>query len=120
MKNYRIFDMEDWKIEGYRKAIESQGQYINHISIEDDFRKYKIFEIINMCFRQDYNGFMKAWYDINDDYAAWFPKMAEDGFESKYKDNNEVWINTISPDGTKIIETNQSKEKESYLHSLCP
>lgn len=107
--------MEDWSVEGYKKVIEGTGGYMNHISIKDDFTKYKIFEIINMCFHQEYKGFMKAWYDINDDYVAWFPKMASDGFESKYKDDNETWINTISSDGTKIIETNQSKVKGSYL-----
>ncbi len=95
----------DIKINAYRVKGLSQ------ISTEYDFTPYKIFQVINMCFGKDYRGYMKAGYNINDSYGAWFPKISERGYEAKIKSKKDVWINIVSPDGSIITELNPGKSK---------
>ena len=87
------------------------------ITVDDDFREKKIFEIINECFGKDYTGWMKAWYKIDEDNAAWFPRMEE----AKRDDNSSNALagnrfsNRISSDGTVIEEIDPTRNK---VHGL--
>lgn len=47
------------------------------LKVGDDVSNLKIYEIINKYFGKDYKGWMQAWFDIDDNYAAWFPRITE-------------------------------------------
>lgn len=80
------------------------------ILIGDDVSNLKIYEIINKYFGQQYTGWMKAWYDINDDYAAWFPTITEtDDRPSGSWGGTKTYSNTLSTDGKTILETNHDE-----------
>lgn len=77
------------------------------IKITDDISNLKIFEIINECFGKSYKGFMKAWYDVNDNYAAWFPTISKlEGMPDGSYGGTKYYSNTISTDGMQIHERN--------------
>lgn len=79
------------------------------IGINDNLYNKKIYEIINECFRKNYAGWMKAWYNVNDSYAAWFPKLVKESnkpIESNGGKNK--FANVISDDGMTIYENNYS------------
>lgn len=83
------------------------------ILIGDDVSGLKIYEIINKYFGQQYTGWMKAWYDINDDYAAWFPTITEtDDRPSGTWGGAKSYSNTLSNDGKTIIEINHDETAE--------
>ena len=74
------------------------------ITVDDDFREKKIFEIINECFGKDYTGWMKAWYKIDEDNAAWFPRMEE----AKIDDNS-----------SNALAGNRFITKTSHTEKVC-
>lgn len=77
----------------------------NQIDINDDISELKIYQIINSCFGKNYKSWMKAWYDINDAYGAWFPKISESNTKpSGTYGGTKNYTNTLSSDGTIIIE----------------
>ena len=77
------------------------------LCVGDNVAGMKIYEIINKYFGKEYTGWMKAWFDINDEYAAWFPKIykTNDRPDGSYG-GTKMWSNTLSPDESVIIEIN--------------
>ena len=73
----------------------------------DSFKGLKMFEVINECFGTNYKGWVKPWYDINEEYAAWFPVITSDG------------SNMLAVDGASILEVDPDcpteKAKEEIL-----
>lgn len=77
------------------------------IVIGDDISGLKIYEIINKYFGEHYTGWMKAWYDINDEYAAWFPTITKtDEKPGGSYGGRKTHSNTLSTDGQTILEIN--------------
>lgn len=78
-----------------------------YISLQDDFSNFKVYEIINECFGKQYKGWFKAWYDVSDEYAAWFPIISR---KSKRPTGTyggtEEYTNVLSDDWCIITETN--------------
>lgn len=86
------------------------------ILIGDDVSNLKIYEIINKYFGQQYTGWMKAWYDINDEYAAWFPTITEtDDRPSGSWGGTKTHSNTLSADGKTILEINHDETAEAVV-----
>ena len=84
------------------------------IMIGDDVSGLKIYEIINKYFGQQYTGWMKAWFDINDDFAAWFPTITEtDDRPSGSWGGTRNYSNTLSADGKTILEINHDETAEA-------
>ncbi len=81
------------------------------IRIGDDISGLKIYEIINECFGKELKGWLKAWYDINENYVVWFPAIAS---EQKIPDGKyggrKTYNNTISDDGLYIYEDNYTPD----------
>ncbi len=71
----------------------------------DDLADMKIYEIINRCFGKEYKGWMAAWYDIDKEYAAWFPRITktDDRPRGSYG-GTRSHSNTLSADGRTILE----------------
>lgn len=86
----------------------------NCLLVGDDVSGLKIYEIINKYFGQQYTGWMKAWYDINDEYAAWFPTITEtnDRPSGSYG-GTQSYSNTLSDDGSTILEINHDAASSS-------
>ncbi len=94
-----------------------------YLCVGDNISGLKIYEIINKYFAKNYAAWMKAWFDIDDEYAAWFPTI--------YKKNvrpdgsfggTQMWSNTLSPDKTVITEVNHDVQhdeavKVDYSHA---
>ena len=100
-----------------RNEKTSGFSYDKIITIEDNFRDKKIFEIINECFGKNYTGWMKAWFKIDDNYAAWFPRMEEakiDGDSSNALAGNR-FVNRISVNGTIIEEIDPTRKKSEDM-----
>lgn len=78
-----------------------------YLLVGDDVSDLKIYEIINKYFGKSYTGWMKAWYDINDEFGAWFPKITEtnDRPNGRYG-GTKSYSNTLSEDETTITEIN--------------
>lgn len=77
------------------------------ILVGDDVSKLKIYEIINKYFGTSYAGWMKAGYDINDDYWAWFPTITSNNVRPDGSFGGTVmWSNTLSPDKRTVISMN--------------
>ena len=73
-----------------------------YLFIGEDLSGLKIYEIINKYFGKNYRGWMKAWYDINEDFGAWFPTITETNERPK---TEKRWCsNTLSEDKNIIIE----------------
>ena len=101
--------------ERYEKT--SSFSYDKIIAIEDDFRDKKIFEIINECFGKNYTGWMKAWFKIDDNYAAWFPRMEEAKIDSDSSNAlaGNRFVNRISVNGTIIEEIDPTRKKSEDM-----
>lgn len=91
------------------------------LRIGDDVSNMKIVEIINHYFGKNYEAWMKAWYDINDDYAAWFPKI----YESNERPDggyggSQNWSNTLSEDGKSIyvIDHDSIEKPEDNVNNI--
>ena len=85
-----------------------------YLRIGDDVSSLKIYEIINKYFGRDYTGWMKAWYDINDEYAAWFPTITKtDDMPTGNFGGTKSHSNTISSDGKVITEINHTVKTSS-------
>lgn len=79
--------------------------------VGDNVSDMKIYEIINKYFGQNYTGWMKAWYDINDEYAAWFPTITDNDTKPNGSyGGTKIYSNTLSADGKTILETNHDSE----------
>lgn len=79
----------------------------DRIRIGDNVSNLNIYEIINKYFGENYRGWGKATYSINDEYAAWFPTIYETNTRpgGNYG-GTRMWSNTLSPDKKTIIEVN--------------
>ena len=77
------------------------------ICVGDDVSKLKIYEIINKYFGENYSGWMKASYPINNDYWAWFPTITENNAKpgGSYG-GTAMCSNTLSSDKKTIISMN--------------
>lgn len=86
------------------------------VKVGDNFKGYKIYEIINECFGKNYTGWMKAWYDINDDFAAWFPTITKtDDRPNGTFGGTKNLSNTLAPDGSSILETDHGWTTEQAI-----
>lgn len=67
----------------------------------------RISDICNECFGENYNGYQKGTFPINDSYLAWFPKLAikKDG-QMLPGSKTKSWINEMSSDERIITEYN--------------
>ncbi len=96
----------------------------NILSIEDDVSSLKIYEIINKYFGESYTGWMKATYNINDEYIAWFPTIREaNNRPNGTYGGTQNYSNTLSEDGKTIImvnhdEPNNSDDKDEDLKRI--
>lgn len=94
-----------------------------YLCVGDDVSNLKIFEIINKFFGENYKGYMQAWYDIDDEYAAWFPTIHETNTRPNGNyGGTRMWSNTLSPDKKVITEVNHDVKhdeaiKVDYTHS---
>ena len=85
-----------------------------YLHVSDDVSSLKIYEIINKYFGRDYTGWMKAWYDINNEYAAWFPTITKtDDMPTGNFGGTKSHSNTISSDGKVITEINHTVKTSS-------
>lgn len=84
------------------------GEQVKKIEIGDIVSGLKIYEIINKYFGKDYEGWGKAWFDINDEYAAWFPTISTHSSSAPRGTYGGTvnCLNTLSEDMKTIIETN--------------
>ena len=77
------------------------------IHVGDDVSGLKIFEIINKYFGENYTGWMRAVYDINDKYRVWFPTITSHNVKPNGNYGGTVmWSNTLSADKKTIISMN--------------
>ena len=77
------------------------------LCVGDNVSRLKIYEIINKYFGKNYKGWMKAWYEINDDYAAWFPTITATNTRPNGTFGGTVmYSNTLSPDRKAVLEIN--------------
>ncbi len=84
------------------------------LRVGDDVSGLKIFEIINKYFGQKYDGWMHAWYDINDEYAAWFPTITATNTKPKGSfGGRKKYSNTLSLDRDTITEMNHEEPNGS-------
>lgn len=77
------------------------------LRVGDDVSRLRIYEIINKFFGKNYTAWMKASYDINDDYWAWFPTITANNVRpgGSYG-GTAMWSNTLSPDMKTVISMN--------------
>ena len=74
------------------------------IHVRDDVSGLKIYEIINKYFGKKYTGWMKASFEINDNYWAWFPTIRTTNTRPNGEyGGNVMWSNTLSSDGKTVI-----------------
>ncbi len=89
------------------------GKRILHVG--DNVSNMKIYEIINKYFGESYNGWMKAGYEINNDYWAWFPTITK---TNKRPNGNyggtAMWSNVLSDDRRTVISTNHDEPNKIY------
>ncbi len=77
----------------------------SYLHAGDDLSGMKIYEIINSCFGKEYKGWMTAWYDIDEEYAAWFPRITKTNDKPKGSyGGTRSHSNTLSADGRTILE----------------
>ena len=77
------------------------------LRVGDDVSRLRIYEIINRYFAENYSAWMKASYNINNDYWAWFPTITSGNVRpgGSYG-GNAMWSNTLSPDMKTVISMN--------------
>ena len=77
------------------------------LHVGDDVSRLRIYEIINKYFGEHYNAWMKARYEINGDYWAWFPTITVNNVRpgGSYG-GTAMWSNTLSPDMKTVISVN--------------
>ena len=89
---------------------------VGYLCVGDDVSNLKIYEIINKYFGENYKGYMQAWYDIDDEYAAWFPKIHETNTRPNGSyGGTRMWSNTLSPDKKVITEVNHDVKHEEAI-----
>ena len=99
--NYKRNTMND--------LVNPTGKWI-YLSTETDVSGYKIFEIINHCCGTHLKGWMKAWYQINDEWAMWFPKITTTGKTKSHSSyGGDFWINNLSSDGKTLVQENPNE-----------
>lgn len=87
------------------QAVSRQTILERGLQIGDVFNT--IFEIINTCFGTKYEGYQRAWFRVNEEYAAWFPKLAIYENGRPHAASDKGWVNVISDDGNTIYESNE-------------
>ena len=87
-----------------------------YLCVGDDVSGLKIYEIINKYFGKNYSGWMKAWFAIDDEYAAWFPIIYEKNVrpDGGYG-GTQMWSNTLSSDGQVITEVNHDVKHDEAI-----
>lgn len=81
-----------------------------YLSIKDDVSQMKIVDMINAFFGKEYKAWMKAWYDIDGEFAAWFPTITKEGdTPSGSWGGSKNYTNSLSADGKVIIEVNHTE-----------
>lgn len=62
-------------------------------------------EVFNKCFGYDYKHYQKAYKDMGNGYAVWFPCIAKQGIEGYVStDEYSGWINTLLDDNKILIQ----------------
>lgn len=80
------------------------------LHVGDDVSGLKIYEIINKYFGKNYSGWMKAGYDINDRYWAWFPTITKTSTRPNGNyGGTAMWSNVLSHDRKTIITVNHDE-----------
>lgn len=89
------------------------------INVGDDTSNLKINEIINECFCKNYKGWQRGWYDINDEFAAWFPQITTDDIVLNGKPpKTKKYVNLLSDDGMEISEINFNSSPEEEVEDI--
>lgn len=83
------------------------------LKTQDNTTYHTIKDICNSCFSENYSGYQKGTYKINEYYMAWFPQIAyaEDGV-LKAGSETKGWINEIKDDGLCIVEYNKNEKHD--------
>ena len=50
---------------------------IEYLDAKDRIEFYRVNEVLNACFGTDYKAWMKATWQLNDEYRCWFPKLTK-------------------------------------------
>ena len=88
--------------------------YGNTLCIGDDISGLRIYQIINKYFGKNYAGWMMAWFDINDEFAAWFPTITKtDKKPNGSYGGTRCCSNVLSSDRKTIMETNHEESWSS-------
>ncbi|NLH92497.1 MAG: hypothetical protein GX481_08635 [Atopobium sp.] len=71
------------------------------------------YEILNKYFRKNYKLYMRAWSQINKEYAVWFPYIHETNEEPKGKfGGTKNCVNILTHNGMDIFEYDYSKSPD--------
>lgn len=88
----------------------SNNQSSSTLHVGDDISGLKIFEIINKYFGKNLSGWMKAGYDINEKYWAWFPTITKTNTRPNGNYGGKVmWSNVLSTDRKTIVTVNHDE-----------
>ena len=80
------------------------------LHVGDDISRLRIYEIINKYFGKDYSAWMKASYEINDRYWAWFPTITKTNTRPNGTyGGTAMWSNTLTPDRKTVISVNHDE-----------
>lgn len=90
------------------ESNKTSGKRILHVG--DNVSYMKIYEIINKYFGENYGGWMKASYEINNRYWAWFPTISKtiERPNGTYG-GTAMWSNVVSDDKRMVISTNHDE-----------
>lgn len=85
------------------------------LHVGDNVSNMKIYEIINKYFGESYDGWMKASYEINNRYWAWFPTITKtiERPNGTYG-GTAMWSNVVSDDKRTVISTNHDEPNKLY------
>ena len=85
------------------------------LHVGDNVSNMKIYEIINKFFGESYNGWMKASYEINNEYWAWFPTITKTNTRPNGSyGGTAMWSNVLSDDRRTVISTNHDEPNKIY------
>lgn len=84
---------------------------IEYLDAKDGIEFYRVNEVLNACFGTDYKAWMKANWQLNDEYLCWFPKLTK-----TLKDEPVSYgcVNVISEDWNTLIFDDRKTNTPDY------